>query len=124
MIRYALLAVATTLAFPAAAAAPHPATLTVVYPAAAGTHFDRDYYKAKHLKLVRDTWMPLGMTNITVAYGTSKLGGGDAPYHLIALLTFRSRAALDKAVSGPSSKAVFGDIPKFTDVAPVGLIGD
>ena len=99
------------------------ATLSVLYPATPGSKFDRTYYADTHSAVVHRAWDGMGLTKLTYTYGEAALGGGAAPYHLIATLTFRDRAALDAAVAGEAAKAVFADIANFTDVAPVAVIG-
>lgn len=132
MIRTTLIAAAALgLAVPALAAGHSDkgakmseATLTVVYPATPGSKFDRDYYRDTHGAIVRQAWEPVGMTGMTVAYGVGKLGGGASPYHVVCMISFKDRAALDAAVGGPSAGPVFADIAKFTDVAPEAMIGE
>lgn len=42
-----------------------PAALMVSYPDSAGATFDRSYYIASHLSMVRDGFGPLGMSDVT-----------------------------------------------------------
>ena len=50
-------------------------------------------------------------------------GGGGAEYSFIALLDFVSMGAFEDA-AGRHGKEILGDIPNFTDVTPVILIGE
>ncbi|MCU6454566.1 EthD family reductase [Sphingomonas sp. A2-49] len=91
------------------------AALLVSYPVTAGARFDRDYYVATHLPLVRDRWGPHGLIDATGMWPDD-----DAPAHVaVALLTFRDADARDAALASAEAAAVFGDLPNFTDIAPV-----
>lgn len=97
------------------------ASLIVVYPAA-GTRFDRDYYAGTHGRLVHAAWDKAGLESLTWVFGEAALGGGAAPFHCIATLTFADRATLEAAAANPDAAGVFGDIPNFTDSTPVAMI--
>ncbi len=87
----------------------------VAYPAGEGTTFDRGYYVLTHLPLVRSAWGPHGLTDAT---GYFPEGGEGAPM-AIAILTFRDAAAREAALGSAEAGPVFGDIPNFTNAAPV-----
>lgn len=91
-----------------------PAALLVSYPASDGARFDRDYYTATHLPLVREKWGAHGLTEAIGLWPDD-----DAPAHVaIALLTFRDAAARDAALASAEAAAVFGDVANFTDIQP------
>ncbi|MGK7871458.1 EthD family reductase [Falsiroseomonas sp. E2-1-a20] len=50
-------------------------------------------------------------------------GEGQATYVVIALLTFQSLDALQKAIASNGAE-IFADIPKFTDVQPIVQINE
>ena len=87
----------------------------VAYPAGAGATFDRGYYVLTHLPLVRSALGPHGLTD---AVGYFPEGGDDAPM-AVAILTFRDAAAREAALGSEDAGPVFGDIPNFTNAAPV-----
>lgn len=90
------------------------AALLVSYPATDGARFDRDYYTATHLPLVREKWGPHGLTDAMGLWPDD-----DAPAHVaVALLTFRDAAARDAALASAEAAAVFGDVGNFTDIQP------
>lgn len=91
-----------------------PAALLVSYPATDGARFDRAYYTATHLPLVRETWAPHGLTDATGMWPDD-----DSPAHVaVALLTFRDAAARDAALASAEAATVFGDVANFTDIQP------
>lgn len=68
--------------------------VSVTYPAIAGSTFDLDYYRTKHMVLVRERWGAAGMTEAKLLFGTGTPGGGGAAYHMVALLSVRLAGGL------------------------------
>ena len=97
--------------------------VSVMYPNQEGARFDFDYYRTKHLGLVRKHLEPFGLMKAEVERGIS--GGGDqpAPYLCIGCLYFRSREGYEKGISGAGS-ILREDIPNFTNIVPVRQIGE
>ena len=71
--------------------------------------FER-YYFDRHVPLAKT--IP-GLLSYEVTRGPIAAMGGPAPYHLIATLTFDSRAAIDAALASPQGKATAGDLGNF-----------
>jgi len=71
--------------------------------------FDR-YYFERHVPLAKT--IP-GLRSYEVTRGPIAAMGGPAPYHLIATLTFDSRAAVDAALVSPQGQAVAADLGNF-----------
>jgi uncharacterized protein (TIGR02118 family) len=72
--------------------------------------FDR-YYYGVHLPLAKT--IP-GLQGYEVTRGTiAGVGGGPAPYHLIAALTFSSLVAINAALVSPQGKAIAADLGNF-----------
>ncbi len=99
-------------------------SVVVLYPNKVGSKFDLDYYVHKHLPLVRDRLEPMGMRSLT--YSVERAMDPSAPlqvYRLSAELRFDDMDSAMRALQahGPETQA---DIPNFTDVAPVILIGE
>lgn len=92
--------------------------VTVLYPNTPGSRFDERYYVEKHLPLVRGRWGGMGCTDVRAVKAAGTPGGSPPPYRVIALLTFTSPDALQKAI-GAHGQEIFADIPAFTDVTPV-----
>jgi uncharacterized protein (TIGR02118 family) len=98
-----------------------PASLQIIYPVSADSHFDYDYYLSTHMPLV-DSHMGPHIDRVLVTKGIA--GGPDVPppYHLVATIVFADQAAMKAALraSGP----VNADVPNFTNVRPQVLIGE
>lgn len=92
--------------------------VSVLYPNETGSRFDERYYLDRHIPLVRQRWEAMGLTDLRLLRGASTPDGGPAPYRVVALLTFASAEALQKA-SEAHGREIFGDIPNFTDVKAV-----
>lgn len=72
--------------------------------------FDSYYYRL-HVPLAKK--IP-GLKAYEVTRGPiSSIGGGAAPYHLIATLTFDSLAAIQSALATPEGQATAADLAKF-----------
>ena len=71
--------------------------------------FDR-YYYATHVPLARK--LP-GLRNYEVTAGPVTTPQGPAPYHLIAILTFDSLAAIQSALGTPEGQATAADLGNF-----------
>jgi uncharacterized protein (TIGR02118 family) len=93
-------------------------TVSVMYPNTPGSRFDRGYYLDKHGALLDRLWSGMGLEDVRLMQGLGAPGGGPATYQVIALLTFASIDAFERAVAAHGAE-VFADIPRFTDVAPI-----
>ena len=93
------------------------ASFVVTYPPKDGARFDADYYVATHMPLVRDKWTQYGLVS-----ATALMPDGPNPAFLaVALLEFANAAARERCLGSPEAADVFGDVPNFTDIAPVAL---
>lgn len=92
-------------------------TFVVTYPVQDGAKFDADYYVATHIPLVREKWSRHGLTTATALIPDQP----EPPYAAVAVLEFADGAALDAALGSAEAGEVFGDVPNFTDIAPVGV---
>ncbi|MFD1786493.1 EthD family reductase [Sphingomonas floccifaciens] len=91
-----------------------PAALMVAYPAGDGAHFDRDYYVATHLPLVRRAFASQGLTDVA---GYFPDASGDLL--AVAILTFTDAARRDSALASAEAAPVFADIANFTTASPI-----
>ena len=98
-------------------------TVSVLYPNQPGSRFDERYYLDTHIPLVRQRWESMGLADLRLLRGTNTPDGGAAPYRVLALLTFESAEALQKA-SAAHGREIFGDIPNFTDTQPVAQVNE
>ena len=93
--------------------------LSVLYPASDGARFDRTYYDATHIPLVREASQATGLTDVRVLHGLSAGGGGAALYVAMAHLEFASPEALQASLGGARAGEVMADIANFTDIQPI-----
>jgi uncharacterized protein (TIGR02118 family) len=71
--------------------------------------FDR-YYFGSHVKLAKA--VP-GLKGYEVTRGPVVTPAGPAPFHLVAILTFDSMAAIQAALASAQGQATVADIPNF-----------
>ena len=99
-------------------------TVTVMYPNDPGSKFDMDYYLGTHGPLVHKCWDDKGMNSLKLIKGVATPDPNTpAPYQVVAILDFQSLEAFQGAVAAAGAE-VMGDIPNFTDVAPVVQINE
>ena len=92
--------------------------IAVLYPSSAGSSFDVEYYKHRHMKLVSEKLGPLGLVGCEVDAGIADLDGGPAPYAAIGYMIFETREAFQSAFAKVGDELV-ADVPNYTNIAPV-----
>jgi uncharacterized protein (TIGR02118 family) len=97
--------------------------VSVMYPNQEGVKFDLNYYRTKHMELVRTLLKPYGLIKTEVDKGISGGGQQSAPYICVGHLYFETKDGYDRGVAevGPIMR---GDIPNFTNVSPVRQISE
>lgn len=86
------------------------ATIMVLYSKPADAAAFDSYYFAKHVPLAKK--IP-GLRRYEVSQGPVATPEGASPYHLIALLTFDSMAAIGAAFASPEGQATAADLANF-----------
>jgi uncharacterized protein (TIGR02118 family) len=71
--------------------------------------FERHYF-ATHVKIAKT--LP-GLIAYDVTRGPVMTPQGPSPYHLVATLTFPSRAAIEAAFASPEGRATVADVGNF-----------
>jgi len=96
---------------------------SVMYPNEEGARFDYEYYRTTHMKLVKEHFGPFGLLKTEVIKGLS--GGGDAPppFLCVGNLYFETADGYERSIANAGA-ILRGDIPNFTNVKPVRLIGE
>ena len=97
--------------------------VSVMYPNTPGARFDHDYYRDKHMPLVKAR-----MGDACKSYTVDKGLGGGAPgapatYVGMCHIFADSVEAFQKGF-GPHAKEIMADIPNYTDIAPVMQISE
>jgi uncharacterized protein (TIGR02118 family) len=97
--------------------------VSVMYPNHEAVKFDIEYYRTKHMELVRNLLAPFGLIRTEVDKGVSGGGKLSAPYVCIGHLYFDSQDGYDRGVTekGP---IIRGDISNFTNATPVRQISE
>ena len=97
--------------------------VSVMYPAREGARFDHAYYRDKHMPLVKAR-MGDNCRSYTVDRGFAG-GTPDAPPTYVAMChLFCDSVEAFQAGFGPHAKEIMGDIPNYTDIAPVVQISE
>ncbi len=92
--------------------------VSVMYPYKAGARFDHDYYRDRHMPLVKSR-MGDKCLYYTVDKGVAG-GSPDAPPTYLAMChIFCDSVAAFQEGFGPHAEEILGDIPKYTDLSPV-----
>lgn len=92
--------------------------VTVLYPQTESSHFDYEYYAAKHLPLVKARWGSMGLEEAEFLRGSAAMDGAAPAFALIATLVFSSQQAMNAALAAHGAE-ILGDIPNYTDVQPL-----
>jgi uncharacterized protein (TIGR02118 family) len=94
--------------------------VAVLYPRTSGKKFDFEYYKNKHMKLVKERLKPL---SIQIDIGVPNARGENSPYVAIGFMTFESMEHMTARYRAVANDLV-ADIPNYTDIEPVRQISE
>lgn len=94
------------------------AQILVLYPRKDGATFNKDYYLATHMPLVKKHWEKHGLSS----YKVSELNA-DGPYSFVVVMQFESYEGFGAAGADPGSKEIMDDVANFSSEAPVVLHG-
>lgn len=97
--------------------------IAAAYPRQPGKKFDMDYYIHKHLPMVWKEFAPFGLKKIEVDKGIEKPGGGPSPFFAVGYLYFDTLEDFRKCYASAGARVV-GNIPVYTDVAPLIQVGE
>ncbi len=89
--------------------------VSVSYPRTAGKSFDMDYYRDRHMPLVKERLSPV---SIEVDAGVPNPMGEPSPYIAVGYMTFESMEQF-VARFGAAAPELMADIPNYTDIEPV-----
>src|SRR4030043_2476801 len=92
--------------------------VSVMYPNQEGGRFDIDYYRTKHMELVKKLLEPFGLIKTEVDMGISGGGGQSPPYICVGQLYFESKEGYDRGVA-EVGLTIGGGITHFTNVTPL-----
>jgi uncharacterized protein (TIGR02118 family) len=89
-----------------------------MYPTRGGVRFDHEYYRKKHLPLIKSR-MGAALRYYTIDKGLGSAAPG-SPAEFVAMCHLMcDSVATYQAAFGPYAKEILGDIANFTDVKPI-----
>lgn len=93
--------------------------ITILWPRTTDLKFDFDYYTSVHIPLARKIWAPRGCF---ASYVTQ--AAPDSEYVYVSTLLWESEEAFAAAYGNADEmKELMEDVPKFTNVTPVFVVG-
>ena len=92
--------------------------VSVFYPNKPGARFDHDYYKDRHMPLLKAK-MGDACKRWTVDRGIGGGAPGEAPTYVAMCHIYCDSVESFQAGFGPHAKEILGDIPNYTDLQPV-----
>ncbi|VTU21241.1 EthD protein [Variovorax sp. PBL-H6] len=97
--------------------------VSVMYPNTAGARFDHDYYRDKHMPMLKEK-MGDACKSYTIDKGLAGgAPGAPAPYIGMCHIHCDSVESF-QAAFGPHAKAILADIANYTDLQPVMQISE
>ncbi|KAK4089934.1 hypothetical protein PCL_05669 [Purpureocillium lilacinum] len=96
---------------------------SVIYPRRDGATFDMKYYIDHHMPLVDRHWKPAGLLKWEVVEFDSARDGSEAPFSVMALLTWKDQASYTTAHAGSGTAEILGDVPRFSTEKPTFISG-
>ena len=97
--------------------------VSVMYPYAAGARFDHDYYRDKHMPMLKAR-MGDACKSYTVDKGINGGAPGAPPVYVGMCHVFCESVEAFQAAFGPHAKEILGDIANYTDLKPVMQISE
>ncbi len=97
--------------------------VSVMYPNTPGARFDHDYYRDRHMPLVKRL-MGEKCRYYTVDKGLSGAAPGTPPTYLAMCHIFSDSLETFQAGFGPHAEQILADIANYTDLSPVMQISE
>lgn len=92
--------------------------ISVMYPHQPGARFDHDYYRDRHMPLVKAR-MGDACLFYTVDKGLAGGAPGEPPTYVAMCHIYAETVEAFQAAFGPHAGEILGDIPNYTDLKPV-----
>ena len=92
--------------------------VSVMYPNKPGARFDHDYYKDKHMPLVKEKMGPACLF-YTVDKGLAGGGPNEPPTYVGMCHIYCDSVESFEKGFGAHADQILADIPKYTDLTPV-----
>jgi uncharacterized protein (TIGR02118 family) len=91
--------------------------VSVMYTNTPGARFDHEYYRDKHMSLVKNR-MGAACLYYTVDKGLAGGAPGEPPTYIAMCHIFCDSVESFQAAFGPHAKEILGDITNYTDLTP------
>lgn len=91
---------------------------SVMYPHAPGARFDHDYYREKHMPLIKAR-MGDACLSYTIDKGLTGGAPDSTPTYVAMCHVFAESVEAFQNAFGPHAKEIRGDVKNYTDTAPV-----
>lgn len=92
--------------------------VSVMYPNSPAARFDHDYYRDRHLPLVKQR-MGDHLHHYTIDKGLAGGAPGEAPTYVGMCHLYCESVEAFQAGFGPHAPEILADIPNYTDQSPV-----
>lgn len=92
--------------------------VSVMYPYSPDARFDHDYYRDRHLPLVKQR-MGATLDHYTIDRGLAGGGPGDPPTYVGMCHLYCDSVETFQAGFGPHAAEILADIPNYTDQSPL-----
>lgn len=92
--------------------------VSVLYPYQADARFDHDYYRDKHLPLLKQ-YMGDSLLRYSIEKGLGSDVPGEPPIYIAACHLYCDSVEVFEAGMGPHADIVNGDIKNYTDLVPL-----
>jgi uncharacterized protein (TIGR02118 family) len=96
---------------------------SVMYPHTPGARFDHDYYRDKHMPLIKAR-MGDACLSYTIDKGLSGGAPGSAPAYVAMCHVFAESVESFLKAFGPHQKEVRDDVKNYTDIVPLTQISE
>jgi uncharacterized protein (TIGR02118 family) len=97
--------------------------VSVMYPNKEGARFDHQYYRDKHMPLVKAR-LGDACKYYTIDKGLAGGAPGDPATYVGMCHIFSDSVEAFQKGFGPHAREIMGDIPNYTDIAPVMQISE
>jgi uncharacterized protein (TIGR02118 family) len=92
--------------------------MSVYYPADGGARFDHDYYRTRHLPLIRER-LGDACLRYEIDRGLSGREAGNATAFVAACHIYSPTLEIFQAAFGPHRAEIVADVANYTDIAPI-----
>jgi uncharacterized protein (TIGR02118 family) len=98
--------------------------ITVVFSDDADAVYDIDYYTSHHMPLILKDWEKYGVIGWNVRTFTPGPDGSAPQFAFGSDVFWKSMDELEAAFKGSEAAAIMGDVPNFSNKAPIFLYGN